>query len=146
MGTLSQQVDDDEWPLVVIRPASFGNGASLTALTDGICEILDQRRQLCLIADFSHKTCVELPEVRHLAELFRSQGERIDTLVLALAVVAPSAMVRGAMKLVFQARPPNLPLSVVRTHREAKKFVGPYLAELTTSVTSCMTRLAAVGH
>lgn len=146
MGTVTKQVDDSEWPLVVLRPSLFGSDASLTALGEGLREVLDRGKRFCLLADFTQKTYMELPEVRHLSELFRSEGERIDAHVAVLALVVPKPMVRGAIKLVLQSRPPNVPYEVHRTRRDAKRFISPHLAELTTNMDTCMSLLAAVGH
>lgn len=146
VGTLTQQVDDEEWPLVVLRPSTFGNDASLASLCEGLGEILDRGKRFCLLADFSNKTYMELHEVKHVSELFRSEGPRLDQQALVLALLVPSAMVRGAINLVLQARTPNIPCEILRTRQEAKRFISPYLDELTTSVTTRMSLLAAVMH
>lgn len=139
---MTRQVDASEWPLVVMKPSQFGCEGSFIALREALGAILDRGERFCMIADLAHKTNVELPEVRHLSELFRSQGERLDTCLAALALVAPSAMVRGAIKLIFRDRRPKYPYVMLRCRREAKRSLEVHLVGLSTRA----SMPTAVGH
>ena len=138
MAAFSQQVGSSRWPLVVVVPATFGSRGSLDALTRDLCELLDREERMCILCDLSHKSCMDLLEVQHLQLFFTTQGRRLDALVGALAFAVPSAMVRGAVKLVLKARPPQHPFAVLRTRREAERYIAQHLESPPVS--------AAVGH
>jgi len=129
VDALTRQVDASAWPLVVLRPFQFGNELSLEALDQGLGSILERGERFCMLADFTQKTYIELPEVRHLTEMFRHHGQRLDDGLVALGLAVPSAMVRGAVKLILQARPPNFPYEVLRTRREARRYIAAHLEQ-----------------
>lgn len=127
---MTRQLDPSGWPLVVLKPSPFGTTGSLRVLSEGMVQLLDRGERFCILADFTDKTCMELDEVRCLGDLHRTHGARMDELVVAQGLAVPSAMVRGALKLVFRARPPRYPYVVFRQRRRARAYLESYLAEL----------------
>lgn len=139
MAVFSRQVDSSEWPLAVVVPSAFGSKDSLEALTQDLGTLLDREEPFCILCDMSHKSCMDLPEVQHLQLFFTTQGRRLDAQVDALAFAVPSAMVRGAVRLVLEARPPHHPFAVLRERREALRYLRAYLEPSGSSA-------AAVAH
>lgn len=138
MAAFARQIEAEAWPLVVMTPSAFATRFSLDGLEKGLLELLGRGEPFCLLGDLTHKSCMELIEVRHLSELLRTHGPRLDELVAAFGLAVPSPMVRGAIKLVLDARRPRHPYSVLRSRRDARRYVDPYLQALRMP--------AAVGH
>jgi len=136
--TFARQVDASGWPLVVLEPSRIGSDEALSTMTEALGTLLRRHERFCLLADFTDKTCMELSEVRHLTTFFRAYGEPMDEWVAAMGLVVPSAMVRGALRVIFSARPPGYPNQVFQKRHRAKGYLDPYLSELTVP--------EAVGH
>lgn len=130
MAAFAGQVDTDTWPLVVLEPSPYATQQSLDELFGGLTQLLKRRERFCLLGDFTGKGRMDLPEVRKLQRFLLTTGHRMDELVAGFGLAVPSPMVRGAIKFIFETRPPRFPYAIVRSLVDAKDYLGPYLEEL----------------
>ena len=86
--------------------------------------------RFCLLVDFSPTKRMEIAEIKRLTAFVESRGSELDTQLVAMAHIVPSAMVRGALKVLFSLRPPGSPYRVTRTPEAAHAYLGPYINEL----------------
>lgn len=89
---------------------------------------LYRKSPMCVLADASATTRIDLDHVKMIAEFGERNNQELAAYVGALAIVVPSAMVRGALKVAFQLKAPPHPYKVVRTLEEAENFLAPYVA------------------
>lgn len=72
----------------------------------------------------------EWSEIKVFDAFARANGERLDSQVAALALIIPSAMVRGAIRVLFKLKAPGHPYRVVHERDAALEYIAPYLSEL----------------
>lgn len=103
---------------------------SLEAALHEVEDELGRHRSMCLIADGSVTARIDILSVKHIANFGVRNHQVLQAYVRALAVVAPSAMARGAVKLAFHIKAPPHPYRVVNTLEEAEAYLAPYLQML----------------
>jgi hypothetical protein len=91
------------------------------------CE-LARSQPFCVLADASVTTRLEFDHAKKIADFGERNHNRLEAHVKALALVVPSAMVRGAIKVAFQIKAPPHPYKILRTVEEAEAFLNPFLA------------------
>ena len=90
---------------------------------------LERAQPLCLMLDSRHSRRVELPPLRAFSEFGHTHAQQLSAHVRALAVIVPSAIMRGSLRLAFQLNPPPHPVCVCKTKAEGLSWLAPYLAE-----------------
>lgn len=122
-------VDDSGWPLVVIRGPKCYDQATVAATVDPLIAILDRGKRFCIEGDLSETTRFEWAEIRSFQIFLRDHGKRMDDQVTAVALIIPSALVRGAVKVLFKLKPPCFPYRVVQNHEASAIYLARSLAE-----------------
>lgn len=89
---------------------------------------LGRMQSFCVLADASVTTRLEFDHAKKIADFGERNHTRLEAHVKALALVVPSAMVRGALKVAFQIKAPPHPYKILRTVEEAEEFLNPFLA------------------
>ena len=92
--------------------------------------MFDSQARFCVLTDFSSVTRLELPVIRTIGTFARDNAPRLDAQVAALAVVAPSPTVRGALRVLFSIKRPAHPYVVVADPDAALDYIETHLAEL----------------
>ena len=127
--------NSDDWPLVVITGPRVPDKFFTGRLMEQMGAVLDRNERFCILADMTDAVRFELAEIRSLAGFAKENGDRIDQQVAALGFAVPSAMVRGAIKVLFTFRSPGHPYLVARTREAALAYLDPHLVALRPSQT-----------
>lgn len=118
------------WPLIKIVGPTLPDKHFVRSTTRALEKALDRGECFCVLADMRKSRRAELEEVKAISEFAERHGDRLDAQVIALAIVAPSPVVRGAVKVLFALRKPQHPFALVETMSEANSYLEPFLAEL----------------
>ena len=89
---------------------------------------LERAQSFCVLADATITSRLELSHAKIIADFGERNHDRLQAHVKALALVVPSAMVRGALRVAFQIKAPPHPYKILRTAEEAQTFLNPFLA------------------
>ena len=123
-------LDLRSWPLVRHRGSELFDTGSIETFHEGMRGLLALDRRFCLLIDLSDARRLELTEIRLMVSFAQSHGAQLRKLAVALALVVPSPMVRGALKVAFTLRPPEHAYRIFRDETGVDDFFGPYLARL----------------
>jgi hypothetical protein len=89
---------------------------------------LERAQSFCVLADATITSRLEMSHAKIIADFGERNHARLEAHVMALALVVPSAMVRGALRVAFQLKAPPHPYKIVRTTEDAQAFLNPFLA------------------
>ena len=122
-------VDGSAWPLLVVRGPKIVDNQAARSIVSGLVAALDRGQRFCIHVDMTATTRFEWSEIKVFDAFARANGDRLDTQVAALALVIPSAMVRGAIRVLFKLKAPGHPYEVL-----ADEYIAPFLAGLARRV------------
>lgn len=88
---------------------------------------LERNQAFCVLADTTITVRVDLAHAKRVAEFGERNHMRLQAYVQALALVVPSPMVRGALKVAFQIKAPPHPYRIMRTLEEANEYLTAFL-------------------
>jgi hypothetical protein len=97
-------------------------------ITDALSARLRRGEPYAAIFDLSDAGVPTAVQRQMLATHMRSNGDLIAKWVRALAVVAPSPVVRGVATAIFWIEPPRVPHRVLATPREAETWARGLVA------------------
>ncbi|MEM7155613.1 MAG: hypothetical protein AAF799_22375 [Myxococcota bacterium] len=104
--------------------------ASVVGITTGLDAALDRGEPFCLEVDLTQSTRLDWKELKAFGAYARASKERHNALLFTVALVILSAMVRGAIKVLFQIHSPGYAHRVLQHRSEALEYMEPYLAQL----------------
>ncbi|WP_172304688.1 STAS/SEC14 domain-containing protein [Pseudenhygromyxa sp. WMMC2535] len=125
-----EAVDTSQRPLVRITLEPTPTLESFDQIFAEVELELARRESICVLADAEQTTRIDLAHVKRFAEFGETNHKMLEAYVRALAFVVPSAMVRGALKVAFQLKPPPHPFSVCKTRDEAEAYLQPFISIL----------------
>ena len=123
-------VDTAGWPLVRYVSARNMDREAAHAFIERMRYVLDREERFCMLVDLRAAERIDLAEIRMIADFARSKGPQLRKLVTAMALIVPSAMVRGAVKVIFKLKPPEHPYTLVRDMETGEAYIAPYLEDL----------------
>ena len=127
-------VDESAWPRVVLRRPPVFDQAAVVGITTGLDRALDRGDRFCLEVDLTESTRLDWKELKAFGAYAKASRERHSVLFVTVALVIPSAMVRGAIRVLFQIQSPGYSHRVLQSRREADEYLAPFLAELSQPV------------
>ena len=86
--------------------------------------------RFCLYVDMMEARRFDLPAIQVMGSFAQRNSDTLDRRVAALVIVAPSAMVRGAIRVLFTIKTPGHPYAVVRNREEADAYIAAQLESL----------------
>lgn len=119
--------DFADWPLLRVCWPQRADLEFVDHVTDALAQALARGTQFCLLVDFRHTKRMEIAEIKRLTAFVEHRGDELDEQLAAKAHIVPSAMVRGALKVLFALRPPGSPYQVARTPEAAHAYLAPYI-------------------
>ena len=123
-------VDFDQLPLFVVNGPKVAGSDFATAVVEGTTRMIEAGQPFCMLCDLGESSRMELPEIKQFAQFLRARGAELDELMVAQALFIPSAMVRGAIKVLFKMWTPAYPYEITRSRAEAEAFLAGYLAKM----------------
>ncbi|MEM7155611.1 MAG: hypothetical protein AAF799_22365 [Myxococcota bacterium] len=123
-------VDVSAWPLVVLRFSRVVDAETVQQVATGLSATLDRAERFCMQVDMTNTSRFEWAEIKSFDRFARANEDRLNAHVAALALIIPSAMVRGAIRVMFRLKSPAHPYRVVHRRESAVEYLAPYLAEL----------------
>lgn len=132
--TVETGVDTRTWPLVRYVGAHTTDTVKACEFIESLRRVLDRDKRFCMLVDLTLAERIDLAEIRMIADFARLKGPQLREFVTAMALVVPSPMVRGAIKVMFTLKPPEHPYTVVRDMEAGEAYIAPYLEELGSTV------------
>ena len=114
-------------PLCRLRVGTAPTVDSFDSMFAGFEAELQRNQAFCVLADASITVRIEFAHAKRIAEFGERNHMRLQAYVQALALVVPSAMVRGALKVAFQIKEPPHPYRILRTLEEANDYLNAFL-------------------
>jgi hypothetical protein len=121
------QFDTLNRPLCWLRVGKTPSVEAFDSMFAGFEAELERNQAFCVLADASTTIRVDLAHAKRIAEFGERNHMRLQAYVQALALVVPSAMVRGALKVAFQIKAPPHPYKILRTLEEADEYLTAFL-------------------
>ncbi len=129
------EIDESEFPLVVVRLTGDSTDAQFEAYMDGLDEIRARaKRRYVVLFDASEMLVPTGRQVRMMANWLRARTPEIRANVLADAYIIPSIALRMALKALFTLQASAIPYVVVETMAEARTVLQAYLDRDVNSV------------
>jgi hypothetical protein len=88
---------------------------------------LERNQAFCVLADASVTDRVDLAHAMRIADFGKRNHMRLQAYVQALALVVPSALARGVLKVAFQIKAPPHPYRILSTLAEADTYLTAFL-------------------
>jgi hypothetical protein len=114
-------------PLCRLRFGQTPSVESFDSVFAGFEAELQRNQAFCVLADASSTVRIDFAHARRIADFGERNHMRLQAYVQALALVVPSAMVRGALKVAFQIKEPPHPYRILRTVDEAEQYLTAFL-------------------
>lgn len=119
--------DTQNRPLCRLRVGKTPSVDGFDSMFAGFEAELQRNQAFCVLADASATVRIEFAHAKRIAEFGERNHMRLQAYVQALALVVPSAMVRGALKVAFQIKEPPHPYRILRTLEEADEYLTAFL-------------------
>jgi hypothetical protein len=114
-------------PLCRLRVGQTPSVESFDAVFAEFETELESNQAFCVLADASITIRIDFAHAKRIADFGVRNHMRLEAYVKALALVVPSAMVRGALKVAFQIKAPPHPYQILRTVEEAEAYLTSFL-------------------
>lgn len=128
-------VDESQWPILRVRFPAQLTEATAIAFAELVHSKLEADEDFALLVDLLNTRGVQVPAIRHLRRFAQAHGPRLDRRLISLSAAVPSAMIRGAMKLVFSFRSPAHDHAWFGTLEHAERHVEAVIRRPANSAT-----------
>lgn len=118
-------IHDKTWPLLIVRAPARTDAALAHELMAQLDPMLDRTESVALLLDLGDVTRPELQLLR-VVDAIR---QRANSDVAAMAIIAPSPVVRTAIGFVLRVRPAGFPIEISTDTGSANAFVAPFIAD-----------------
>jgi len=112
----------DEGPVVIVTPPPRLNDEIVSSILRDLERCLMRGSPYVLVFDLSHGGTPNPVQRASMASHMRKNRPRIERSVLAIAVVAPSPLVRGVLTAIFWVEPPPVAHQVFASASEARAW------------------------
>jgi hypothetical protein len=129
VATASYEVDELRFPLVWVHYRRNLEDGEFEALLSTFERMMRERtRRYVLVLETHHSAMTSFSQARRQAMWMKEHQETLRKQVLGIALVLPSPVLRGVLKVVLQLQPMPVPYAVFRDAAEAEAWAQQRLA------------------